>query len=158
LGPVGLGLLTILLSSAAALAQTPQPMPPGPPPNPARPPLTPIDQAGENFTFLRDPSNRADLWDPLKYVPLDRTRDFYLTFGFEFRSEYEWFQNAMWGAGPQTISGYWLQRIIPEMSLTLGSHVRMFACSNTRRRWATTLVPERVSTKIKATSMKPLST
>ena len=115
------------MSSAVALAQTPQPMPPGPPPNPARPPLTPIDQAGENFTFLRDPSNRADLWDPLKYVPLDRTGDFYLTFGFEFRSEYEWFQNAMWGAGPQTISGYWLQRIIPEMSLTLGSHVRMFA-------------------------------
>ena len=76
MGPISLGLLTILLSSAAALAQMPQPMPPGPPPNPVRPPLTPVDQADENFTFLRDPSNRTDLWDPLKYVPLDRTGDF----------------------------------------------------------------------------------
>jgi hypothetical protein len=33
----------------------------------------------------------------------------------------------MWGAGPQTISGYWLQRVIPEVSLTMGSHFRMFA-------------------------------
>ena len=33
----------------------------------------------------------------------------------------------MWGKGPQTISGYWLQRVIPEASLTLGSHVRLFA-------------------------------
>ena len=31
----------------------------------------------------------------------------------------------MWGKGPQTISGYWLQRVIPAVSLTLG---HMFAC------------------------------
>ncbi len=101
-------------------------MPPGPPSNPARPPLAPVDQADENFSFLKDPANRTDLWDSLKYVPLDQAGDFYLTLGLENRSEYEWFQNAMWGAGPQTISGYWLQRVIPEMSLTVGSHVRLF--------------------------------
>ena len=91
-------------------------------------------------------------------MPLDRTRRLYSTFGFEFRSEDELFQNAMWGAGPQTISGYRLQRIIPEMSLHLGPMSECLPCSNTRRRWATTLVPDRVSTKIKATSMEPLST
>lgn len=126
IGAVVVALLIILMSSAP-LAQTPQPMPPGPPPNPARPPLTPVDHSDENFTFLRDPSNRTDLWDPLKYVPLDPTGNFYLTLGFENRSEHEWFQNEMWGKGAQTISGYWLQRVIPEMSLTLGPHVRMFA-------------------------------
>jgi len=116
----------IVLFAAATRAQTPQPMPPGPPPDPARPPLTPVDQADENFTFLRDPAKRTDLWDPLKYVPLNASGSFYLTLGFETRSEYEWFQNANWGAGPQTISGYWLQRVIPEASLTLGSHFRLF--------------------------------
>jgi hypothetical protein len=117
----------ILILSASALAQTPQPMPPGPRPNPARPQLTPVDQADENSTFLRDRANRTDLWDPLKYVPLNESGSFYLTLGFEERSEYEWFQNANWGAGPQTISGYWLQRVIPEAGLTLGSHFRLFA-------------------------------
>jgi hypothetical protein len=92
--------------SGRAVAQTPQPMPPGPPQDPARPLLTPVDQADENFSFLRDPSKRTDLWDPLKYIPLNERGDVYLTFGFETRSEYEWFQNANWGGGPQTISGY----------------------------------------------------
>ena len=102
-------------------------MPPGPPSNPARPPLAPVDQADENFSLLKDPANRTDLWDPLKYVPLYQTGEFFLTLGFEDRSEYEWFQNEMWGAGPQTMSGYSLQRVIPEASLTAGSHVRLFA-------------------------------
>jgi hypothetical protein len=102
-------------------------MPPGPPPDPARPLLTPVDQADENFTFLKDPSKRTDFWDFLKYIPLNQRGDVYLTFGFETRSEHEWFQNANWGAGPQTISGYYLQRVIPEGSLTIGSHFRLFA-------------------------------
>lgn len=107
-------------------AQTPQPLPPGPN-NPERPPLAPVDQSDENFTFLRNPANRTDLWDPLKYIPLDQSEENYLTFWFENRSEYEWFQNAAWGQAPQTVSGYWLQRVIPAVGLTLGSHVRVYA-------------------------------
>ncbi len=119
--------LFVMMLCGSAFAQTPQPMPPGPPSDPARPLLTPVDQAGENFSFLKDPSKRTDSWDPLKYIPLNDGGDFYLTLGFEDRTEYEWLQNANWGAGPQTISGYWLQRVIPDASATLGSHFRMFA-------------------------------
>jgi hypothetical protein len=119
-------LLAILTSSVEAFAQTPQPIPPGPPPNPARPPLAPVNQADENFSFLRNPANRTDFWDPLKYIPLNRDGAYYLTLWLENRSEYEWFQNAMWGQGPQTISGYWLQRVIPAIGLTLGSNVRLY--------------------------------
>jgi hypothetical protein len=115
------------MSSAASRAQTPQPMPPGPPENPLRPALAPVGQADENFSFLRNPANRTDLWDPLKYIPLDSSGRYYLTFWFEDRSEYEWFQNEMWGQGHQTISGYWLQRVIPAMGLTLGTHVRVYS-------------------------------
>src|SRR5713101_6046913 len=122
-------LFTIVLVgmlSGGALAQTPSPMPPGPPADPARPFLAPQDQADENFTFLKNPSKRTDFWDFLKYIALKHDGGVYLTFGFENRSEYEWFQNAKLGAGPRTISGYWLQRVIPEASLTLGSHFRLF--------------------------------
>ncbi len=120
-------LLILLMSSAASLAQTPQPPPPGPPENPLRPLLAPVGQADENWSFLRNPANRTDLWDPLKYIPLDSSGTYYLTFWFEDRSEFEWFQNEMWGQGPQTISGYWLQRVIPAVGLTLGTHVRLYS-------------------------------
>jgi hypothetical protein len=50
--------------------------------NPDRPPLTPVDQANENFSFLKDASNRSDFWDPMKYIPLDPSGDSYLTLGF----------------------------------------------------------------------------
>jgi hypothetical protein len=107
-------------------AQTPQPLPPGPI-NPERPPLAPVDQSDENFTFLRNPAERTDFWDPIKYIPLNQSGNYYLTFWLENRSEYEWFQNEMWGQGKQTISGYWLQRVIPAASLTLGSHIRLYS-------------------------------
>jgi len=120
-------LLILLMSSAAPLAQTPQPPPPGPPENPLRPLLAPVGQADENWSFLRNPANRTDLWDSLEYIPLDSSGKYYLTFWFEDRSEFEWFQNEMWGQGPQTISGYWLQRVIPAVGLTLGTHVRLYS-------------------------------
>jgi hypothetical protein len=115
----------ILLSSVTARAQTPPPMPPGPQ-NPERPPLAPQGQADQNWSFLSNPTDRTDFWDPLKYIPLNEERNYYLTFWFETRSEYEWFQNENWGQGLQTISGYWLQRVIPAVGLTLGSHVRLY--------------------------------
>jgi hypothetical protein len=102
-------------------------MPPGPPPNPARPPLAPVDQADADYRFLPDPANRTDFWDVLKYVPLDRTGNSYLTFGFEARAEYEYFHNQMWGGGPQDTDGYYLGRLIPAVGLTLQPHVRLFA-------------------------------
>jgi hypothetical protein len=59
-----LGALSGILLVSASLAQTPQPLPPGPPSNPERPALTPYP-SDEDFSFLEDPANRADFWDPL---------------------------------------------------------------------------------------------
>src|SRR5580704_5723268 len=139
-----------------SFAQPPQPMPPGPPSDPARPLLIPVDQADENFSFLRDPSKRTDLWDPLKYVPLNDRGDFYLTLGFENRSEYEWFQSANWGAGPQTISGYWLQRDIPEASVTLGAHFHAFASFQYEKEMGNNAGPRPGIDEDQGTSTKPL--
>jgi len=63
---LAIALVTIFSNSARAWPQTPQPMPPGPPPNRKRPALTPVNPADEDFSFLRNPANRTDPWDPLK--------------------------------------------------------------------------------------------
>jgi len=63
---LAIALVTIFSNSARAWPQTLQPMPPGPPPNRKRPALTPVNPADEDFSFLRNPANRTDPWDPLK--------------------------------------------------------------------------------------------
>jgi len=155
-GLLGAGLLMMLVFSPRSSAQTPPPMPLGPQ-NPERPPLAPQGQADENWSFLSNQANRTDFWDPLKYIPLNQQGTYYLTFWFETRSEYEWFQNENWGQGLQTISGYLLQHVIPAVGLTLGSHFRLTPPFNMRRRWVTTLVLVPVSTKLEALYMKPSS-
>jgi hypothetical protein len=95
---VAVALVLTTIYSTRAEAQTPQPMPPGPL-NPERPSLGPVDQSDENFTFLRNPAERTDFWDPFKYIALDPSGNSYLTVWFENRSEFEWFQDEMWGQG-----------------------------------------------------------
>jgi hypothetical protein len=38
-----------------------------------------VNQAGENFYLLRDPANRTNCRDFLKYIPLHLSGDYYLT-------------------------------------------------------------------------------
>jgi hypothetical protein len=51
----------------------------------------------ENYSYLRDPGCRTNVWDPIKYVPLNSNGERYLTLGGEIREWYEGFQNANWG-------------------------------------------------------------
>lgn len=108
-----------------ARAQTPDPTPPGGYNPPERPPLTPMPQTAD-YSFLADPEARTDFWDPLKYISLG-SPDHYMTFGFEYRTQWEWYNNANWGAGPQTAGGYNLERIMPLIDLHLGKHFRWFS-------------------------------
>ena len=119
--------VVISVIACQVFAQTPDPRAPGPAPNPARPPLAPVGQGERGLHFLKDPTNRTDFWDPLKYMPLNETGSDYVTLGFEARSEYEYFHNQMWGQGPQDPDGYWLGRFIPAAAMTLQPHVRVFA-------------------------------
>ena len=52
----------------------------------------------------------SDLFDPIKYVPLNESGGAYLSFGGEARIRYEYFHNPQWGLAPQDDNGYWLQR------------------------------------------------
>jgi len=118
--------LVIALLPLAASAQTPNPQPPGPAPDPARPPLNPFP-AEKNWSFLADPSKRTDFFDPVKYIPSGENPQLYLSLGFEYRIEYEYYDSWMFGAGPQDHSGYVMNRVMPHFDFHAGSDFRLFS-------------------------------
>lgn len=122
-------LVTLLLVGFTCVAQSP------PPTNPsdqasspsafANRPAYRLDRSEEDWSFLRDRKVRADLWDPIKYIPLGR-EGWFLSLGGEFRPMYEFFRNYNWGAGPQDTSGFYLSRFLGHADFHLGDRVRAF--------------------------------
>jgi tRNA(Leu) C34 or U34 (ribose-2'-O)-methylase TrmL len=80
----------------------------------------------EDWSFLRDPAQRIDFWDPVKYIPLNPAQTGYLSLGGEARWRYEWYDNFNWGRGPQDDDGYLLQRYLLHADLRLGERLRFF--------------------------------
>src|SRR6266571_5094850 len=115
----GIALLAILprLASSCFAQSAPTEAPPTASP-PQRPAYN-LDRSEEDWQFLQDSSQREDLWDPLKYIPLAR-EGWYLTLAGESRPFYEVYHNYNWGAGPQDGNGYYLQRIMGSTDLHLG--------------------------------------
>ena len=114
------------LSLSPARAQTPDPQPPGPAPDPARPGLSPVP-AEQDWSFLADSSKRADFFDPGKYISLGENPQLYVSLGFEQREEYEYFDNWMFGSGPQDHNGYVLHRTRPHFDFHAGNYLRLFS-------------------------------
>jgi hypothetical protein len=79
----------------------------------------------ENWSFLRDVTLRQDLWDAVKYIPLGKGDDWYLSLGGEVRQVWERVGNDNWGAQRYTNS-FWLQRYMFHVDARLGKHVRAF--------------------------------
>lgn len=80
----------------------------------------------EDWTFLRDPTLRQDLWDPIKYIPLrNRADDWYLTIGGEAREVWEQIGNDNWGQQPY-MNGYLNERYMLSFDAHYGKHVRSF--------------------------------
>src|SRR5207245_1814736 len=50
----------------------------------------------EDYSFLRDPDCRTDVWDRIKYMPLNEASDVYLSLGGDLRERYEYFHSAQW--------------------------------------------------------------
>src|SRR5260370_5585813 len=95
------GLSVLLPLSSRVFAQSPCPDNPQP---------YALLRQDEAYLYLGNPTCWQDDWDRLKYVPLARNEDRYLTFGGEIREWYEGFRNASWGVGTQDDNGYFLQR------------------------------------------------
>mgnify|MGYP001177057100 FL=1 len=80
----------------------------------------------ENYRFLNDPSERTDFFDPIKYIPLNKSASLYLTLGGETRQHFEFIDNNNWGKGVQDSNGYYLQRYLGHADLHVGKGTRLF--------------------------------
>jgi hypothetical protein len=82
----------------------------------------------EDYSYLSNPANRSDWFDPIKYISL-RTGDpsWYLSLGGELRERFEGNYDLNFGIGGAGSDSYWLQRITLLTDLHLGERVRCFA-------------------------------
>jgi hypothetical protein len=90
-----------------------------------QPPPYRLNRADEDYRFLADPARRTDVWDQLKYLPLNESGSWYLSLGGEARERYEYFNRPNWGRDQQD-SGYLLQRYFLHGDLHMGEHARLF--------------------------------
>jgi hypothetical protein len=118
--------MAILLGIGQGLAQTSDPQPPGYVSDPARPALNPFP-AEQDWSFLVRPAQHPDFFDPAKYIRLGDDPQKYLSFGLEYRTEYEYYDNWMLGAGPQDHNGYVFSRVMPHFDLHTGPDFRLFS-------------------------------
>jgi hypothetical protein len=79
----------------------------------------------EDWSCLRDPDQRRELWDPAKFIELGDER--YLSLGADARWRYERFVHPGFGVGPEDGSGYALQRYLFHGDLHLSRSLRAFA-------------------------------
>jgi hypothetical protein len=80
----------------------------------------------EDWSFLANPANRQDFWDPLKYIRLRGDRsDWYMTLSGEAREVWEQIGNDNWGQAPFW-NGYFNERYVLGFDLHYGEHVRTF--------------------------------
>jgi len=97
------------------------------PPNQKPPPYT-LLRFNEDYRYLSSPQNRTDLFDPLKYIPLNpNDANSYLSFGGEIRERFEHFTHPGFGLfDAPGHDDYLLQRITLSADLHLNKNIRFF--------------------------------
>lgn len=113
------GFIVLLLGWTPTVLAQSAPIAPAP-----RPSYQPY-RYDEDWSVLRDPALRGDLWDGVKYVPF-HADDWYLSVGGEARWRYEQVRRPGFGAQPDDRSGYLLQRYLLHTDWHLGKRVRAF--------------------------------
>ena len=80
----------------------------------------------DDWSFLADPAQRQEFWDPIKYVQLRPGRDdWFLSIGGEAREVWEQIGNDNWGQQPFW-NAYLNERYMLDFDLHYGQHVRTF--------------------------------
>ena len=101
-----------------------QSIPPAESPPPAR--IYHLLREDDDWSFLADPAQRQEFWDPIKYIRLRPDRnDWFLSMGGEAREVWEQIGNDNWGQQP-FMNGYFNERYMLHFDLHYGKHVRTF--------------------------------
>ncbi|WP_238698668.1 alginate export family protein [Flavobacterium circumlabens] len=79
----------------------------------------------ENYEFLKD--SGRNFYENLKFIPLNKEKDFYLSLGGEARYEYVDFNNEDWGRLHIGHNNFLLQRYDLHADIHLGKTFRVFA-------------------------------
>ncbi|MDB4922946.1 alginate export family protein [Mucilaginibacter sp.] len=79
----------------------------------------------EDYSYLRNDTSR-NWYDNMKFQPLSKNKETYLSYGGEVRYQYFWFQNENWGAAPKDKDGFFLTRYLGSVDFHAGSHFRTF--------------------------------
>jgi hypothetical protein len=108
---------------APPLRATEQAPPPSPPP--PRPTYKPL-RYDEDYRYLRTSTSANDLWDPLKYIPLNESGTNYLSIGGDVRERFESFSNPFFGVRRVSGDDYLLHRFMLHGDLHLGEGFRFF--------------------------------
>ncbi len=94
---------------------------------PGRPPTNCPIHWWDDFGFLKDKEQQTDLFDPVKFIPLDDSNQRYFSVGLEYRERYESWSNSAFGQGPShDPNGYELSRVLLRGDLRLKPHFRIY--------------------------------
>src|SRR5260221_7561632 len=116
-------ILMVMFFASPLLLQG-QSIPPAESPPPAR--IYHLLREDDDWSFLADPTQRQEFWDPIKYIRLRPGRnDWFLSMGGEAREVWEQIGNDNWGQQP-FMNGYFNERYMLYFDLHYGEHVRTF--------------------------------
>jgi Alginate export len=118
--------LTILMFVSFAIPRLShaQSIPPAESPAPAR--VYHLLREDDDWSFLADPANRQDFWDPIKFIRLRSDRnDWFLSIGGEAREVWEQIGNDNWGQQP-FMNAYLNERYMLYFDIHYGKHIRSF--------------------------------
>jgi hypothetical protein len=90
------------------------------------PPAYSVFRDTEDYTYLRDPKRHDDVFDPIKYIPLNADGTNYLSMGGEIRERWEYYSKPPLGQGREDDGGYNLQRYLLHADLHIGDTFRLF--------------------------------
>jgi hypothetical protein len=80
----------------------------------------------EDWSFLRDATQKSDIFDPVKYVPLDASGDWVLSLAGDARTKYEYFSAPVFNQSPADSNGFLLQRYLLSADLHATPMFRAF--------------------------------
>ena len=85
-----------------------------------------LPDAAEEYWPEHKPGEPKYFSDMINHIPIRNSKGF-ISIGGNFREVYEYYDNHLWGRGPQDNNGYFLHRAIIHTDLRYNKNIRVFA-------------------------------